>query len=156
MHSSVLLALWAGVSFILYKLIAALLTEHHHRNAAKKLGCEPAYQFKLLDIQGIRNVANIIKADKESRVPDHLKTRIDTACAEEGKNITTFDQKILGTRAIFTVEPKNIQAILATQFKDFGLGERRNGNFSALLGHGVVGLFSFLTRTMQYSYDNQG
>lgn len=141
MHNSILLALWAGVSFVLYKLVAAFLTERHHRSAAQKLGCEPAHRFRLLDFQGIRGVTRILKADKESRVPDYLKARIDTACAEEGKNVTTFALKILGSRGIFTIEPKNVQAILATQFKDFGLGERRNGNFSPLLGHGIVSLF---------------
>jgi cytochrome P450 len=137
MHNTILLALWASVSFVLYKVIASILTERHHRNAAKKLGCEPAHQFKGFDIQGIRNVMRIIKADKESRVPDFLKARVDDACALEGKNITTFDQNLLGARGFFTIDPKNVQAVLATQFKDFGLGERRNGNFAPLLGHGI-------------------
>jgi hypothetical protein len=39
---------------------------------------------------------------------------------------------------IFTVDPKNVQTILATQFKDFGLGDARNNNFKPLLGHGIV------------------
>ncbi|USP73415.1 translation initiation factor if-2 [Curvularia clavata] len=43
----------------------------------------------------------------------------------------------MGVEGIFTIEPKNIQAILATQFKDFGLGKVRNRNFSPLLGHGI-------------------
>ncbi|KZM22613.1 uncharacterized protein EKO05_0009710 [Ascochyta rabiei] len=137
MHNSILLVLWAGVSFVLYKLIAVVLTERHHRNAAARLGCEPAHQSKIFDFQGIRNVSRMIAADKQSRFPDYLKARVDTACAEEGKTITTFYQKVLGTRSAFTVDPKNIQAVLATQFKDFGLGERRNGNFSPLLGQGI-------------------
>ncbi|KAF2630174.1 cytochrome P450 52A12 [Macroventuria anomochaeta] len=137
MHNTILLALWAGVSFVLYKIVVYFLTERHHRNAAKRLGCEPAYQFRLFDIQGIRNVLRIIAADKKSRVPEHVKERVDNACADEGKNITTFGQKILGTRTAFTVDPMNIQAVLATQFKDFGLGETRNESFAPLLGKGI-------------------
>lgn len=140
MHNTILLALWAGVSFVLYKLIAYGLRERHYRNEAKRLGCEPAYQFNLLDFQGIRNVKRMIAADKRSEIPQYLKGRVDAACAEEGKIITTFDQTILGIQSIFTNHPKNIQAILATQFKDFGLGSRRNANFSTLLGHGIVSL----------------
>ena len=128
------------MSFILYKVVASFITERHHSNAARRLGCEPAYRYKLFDFQGIRNVSGIIAADKKQRVPDYLKERVDTACAEEGKNITTFGQHILGTRSTFTVHPKNVQAVLATQFKDFGLGERRNGNFSPLLGQGIVSI----------------
>lgn len=141
MHTYVLLVLWAGASFALYKLVAIFLTERHHRSAAKRLGCEPAYQLKFFDVEGIRNVSRIIKADKEARLTDYVKSRIDTASAEEGKIITTFDQKILGLRSVFTTDPKNVQAILATQFKDFGLGERRNTNFAPLLGNGIVSTF---------------
>ena len=45
---------------------------------------------------------------------------------------------IFGSPTTFTIDPKNIQAVLATQFKDFGLGDMRNGNFNPLLGHGIV------------------
>lgn len=46
-------------------------------------------------------------------------------------------QTLLGKDGFFTIEPKNIQAILATQFKDFGLGDARNNNFKPLLGRGI-------------------
>jgi len=36
-----------------------------------------------------------------------------------------------------TVDPKNIQAVLATQFHDFSLGQTRRGNFFPLLGNGI-------------------
>jgi len=45
---------------------------------------------------------------------------------------------IFGNPMTFTIEPENIQAILAKQFKEFGLGETRNANFNPLLGHGIV------------------
>lgn len=137
MHNSILLAIWAGASFVLYKVVAYILTERYYRNEAKRLGCEPARDFKLLDFQGIRNVSRMIAADKKYDIPEYIKGRVDSACADEGKNVTTFDQKILGVRSMFTTDPKNVQAVLATQFKDFGLGEKRNVNFSALLGQGI-------------------
>ena len=146
MHNTILLALWAGVSFVLYKLLAHFLTERYHRNEAKRLGCESAYQLKFFDIQGIRNVSRIIAADKKSAVPQYLKSRIDDACAETGKTVVTLDQKVLGMRTFYTADPKNIQAILATQFKDFGLGKRRNRGFSPLLGQGIVSILLFLSR----------
>lgn len=137
MHSSVLLALWTFVSFIIYKIVALVIVSRRHAAAARRLGCQPAHQIKNIDPLGLVNVWKIIQADREFRIPQYLKTRIDTACAEHGKNITTFSQGLMGAVAHFTIEPKNIQAVLATQFKDFGLGERRNGNFSPLLGHGI-------------------
>lgn len=142
MHNSVLLALWAGGSFVLYKIVALLLTEHYYRNEAKRLGCEPAAEFELVDFQGIRSVLRMIAADKKFIIPDYIKGRIDKVCADKGRNITTFNQKLLGTRSMFTTDPKNVQAVLATQFKDFGLGEKRNVNFSTLLGQGIVSVAS--------------
>ncbi|KAI4151098.1 MAG: hypothetical protein LQ340_003693 [Diploschistes diacapsis] len=49
----------------------------------------------------------------------------------------TFEHSIFGNHAITTMEPKNIQAILATQFKDFSLGERRRKWLTPLLGVGI-------------------
>lgn len=138
MYNAVLVALWAGASFVLYKVVAYILTELHYRKEAKRLGCEPAYSWKFLDFQGIRNVLKILAADKQSRIPDYFKGRVDDACAEEGRTITAFAVTMMGSHTIFTTNPKNVQAVLATQFKDFGLGERRNVVFSELLGHGIV------------------
>jgi cytochrome P450 len=36
-----------------------------------------------------------------------------------------------------TIEPKNVQAILATKFKDFDLGHYRNKALRPLLGQGI-------------------
>ncbi|KAL2062429.1 hypothetical protein VTL71DRAFT_6695 [Oculimacula yallundae] len=36
----------------------------------------------------------------------------------------TFEQKLLGAIGIDTLDPKNIEAILSTQFSDFGMGDR--------------------------------
>lgn len=54
------------------------------------------------------------------------------------ENSTNYPQQVFGSPMTFTIEPKNVQTLLATQFKDFGLGEWRNGNFNPLLGHGIV------------------
>lgn len=140
MHNSIILAFWAGGSFILYKIVTILLTERYYRNEAKRLGCEPPAEFNLIDFEGIRNMSRIIEADKKYNIPDFIKARVDKECADEGRTITTFNQKLLGARTIFTTDPKNVQAVLATKFKDFGLGEKRNYNFSALLGQGIVSI----------------
>jgi hypothetical protein len=140
MHNSVLLALWAGISFILYKIASAIIISRRHAAAARQLGCQPAQPMELwsFDKLGIQNVARLLAADKEFRLPQYLLQRHQEACAKVGKEVTTFHQNIMGGEGYFTIEPRNIQAILATQFKDFGLGRIRNKNFSPLLGHGIV------------------
>jgi len=52
------------------------------------------------------------------------------------KTGTTFEQSLLAERGIDTIDPENIEAILSTQFKDFGLGDRR-ACFFPLLGEGI-------------------
>ena len=47
--------------------------------------------------------------------------------------IRVFD----GNTLLSTIEPANIQALLATQFKDFSVGKRRYDCFGPLLGHSI-------------------
>ncbi|KAF2000549.1 cytochrome P450 52A11 [Amniculicola lignicola CBS 123094] len=42
-----------------------------------------------------------------------------------------------GERVILTAEPDNVKAVLATQFKDFGKGERFNKDWKFFLGNGI-------------------
>lgn len=43
----------------------------------------------------------------------------------------------VGERVILTAEPENIKAILATQFKDYGKGEKFRKDWHAFLGNGT-------------------
>ncbi|KAI8938645.1 hypothetical protein NX059_004515 [Plenodomus lindquistii] len=43
----------------------------------------------------------------------------------------------VGERVILTAEPENIKAILATQFKDYGKGEKFRQDWHAFLGNGI-------------------
>ena len=49
----------------------------------------------------------------------------------------TFKSNAVGETFIFTEEPKNLQAILATHFNDFDVGELRRQCTVKLLGHGI-------------------
>ena len=50
---------------------------------------------------------------------------------------STYTYKSLNMTIIFTIDPKNLQAILSTQFQDFSLGSTRRDNFVPFLGHGI-------------------
>ena len=76
-------------------------------------------------------VWRLIKADKAQVIPDEI-----VAIYDELK-VNTWSQNMLGDSFIVTVDPKNIQAVLATQFNDFALGELRTNNFFPLLGNGI-------------------
>lgn len=49
----------------------------------------------------------------------------------------TFKARMPGRRVTLTVEPKNVQTILALKFKDFELGVYRNRAMRPLLGNGI-------------------
>lgn len=49
----------------------------------------------------------------------------------------TFKAKMATRTAIFTVEPQNIQTVLALKFKDFSIGETRQKAFRPVFGDGI-------------------
>ncbi|KAH8646971.1 putative cytochrome P450 alkane hydroxylase [Tricladium varicosporioides] len=50
----------------------------------------------------------------------------------------TFSCIVLGKPWICTIEPENVKAILATNFKDYGVADGRDDAFAPLLGHGGI------------------
>ncbi|KAK1525633.1 cytochrome P450 [Colletotrichum costaricense] len=53
------------------------------------------------------------------------------------KNPYTFEVSLIGSRAIFTADPENIRAMLATQFSDFGKGQRFRADWFELMGNSI-------------------
>jgi hypothetical protein len=76
-------------------------------------------------------VQRLNKADKKGVMPSEFVKVVEEAGA------TTFHTFVLGTRSVFTIDPKNVQAVLATQFNDFELGATRRNNFFPVLGLGI-------------------
>ncbi|KAF2095752.1 cytochrome P450 [Rhizodiscina lignyota] len=56
---------------------------------------------------------------------------------DAGRPVHTSQSRIINSIVYTTTEPKNIQALLATQFQDFSLGPARHGTFAPLLGNGI-------------------
>lgn len=138
MQPTVFLGLWAIAAFALYRAIAYAATRRARARRARELGCKPAPMFNRGDPLGIGNVRNLLKADREKRLPEYSEERVREISAREGRPVTTMRNVIAGEQSFFTIEPRNIQALLATKFKDFELGKSRGGNFRPLLGHGIV------------------
>lgn len=131
MKSYVTAALLFFAASLVYLVVSSFLARRHHAQRAAELGCRPApfrpYKWPF----GADMVWRVIKADRDQVVPDEV-VRI----AEE-MGVSTFEQNLLGDLNIVTTDPKNIQALLATQFNDFALGEQRRNNFFPLLGNGI-------------------
>lgn len=138
MQPTVFLGLWAIAAYVLYRGISYIATKRRHAAKAKALGCQPAPMANQRDPFGITTVRELLAADREKRVPDYSRERVARVSKRVGRPVTTMRNIIAGEESFFTIEPRNIQALLATQFKDFKFGDSRNGNFEPLLGHGIV------------------
>ncbi|RDW75176.1 putative cytochrome P450 52A12 [Coleophoma cylindrospora] len=96
----------------------------------KKHGCKPARPIPQRErVIGYDLYKAQVKAHKEKRLLDLSRKRF----ADYGN---TWSATMMGRTFINTTEPENIKAILATNFKDFGIGKRINA-FGPLLGQGI-------------------
>ena len=137
LSTSSLLALLGGLA----SLYVALKLVNIVKNAltASKLGCKSPVRGFYADPSGIKFLLDGVRATKEQRVPDWLGAEFERLSNKHGHQIGTMKTHSAFFRnVLFTTEPKNIQKILATGFKDFEFGEFRVKNFEPLLGHGIV------------------
>ncbi|KAJ0297131.1 hypothetical protein COL516b_011037 [Colletotrichum fioriniae] len=56
------------------------------------------------------------------------------------KNPYTFEVSLMGSRTIFTADPENIRAMLATQFNEFGKGQRFRTDWFELMGNSIFNI----------------
>jgi cytochrome P450 len=104
---------------------------HHHRKQSNALHCKPP-RLGSSTFFGIPGFIRLTKAVREKRWIDHLYN-------EYAVYGNTYQQRFLSRNIITTIEPENIKALLATQFKDFSLGTRHQ-QFYPLLGDGIFTL----------------
>ncbi|KAI3584191.1 cytochrome P450 [Fusarium oxysporum f. sp. albedinis] len=98
---------------------------------ARQRGCLPAPLEPSKLPFGIDTLLASLRADRDQRTPDHVANRFAAL------GVYTFRMSILGTTNLVTAEPRNIQAILATQFNDFGMGATRSTNLKTVLGRSI-------------------
>jgi hypothetical protein len=132
MHTVHLVYLVPLIAISFYKLVAFLTTKARHNAIARNLGCRRAPKFPDPEPSGIANVVRIIQANNKGRLPEHIQWRFNSVSKQEGRPVFTFRTHVLRNWLIATCDPKNIQAILATQFNEFELGPIRFGTFAPL------------------------
>ena len=119
------------ISYILYLIGSRLLLSRQNAANAKALQCEePPHEKGLLPL-GIGQLRDASKAMANQTWPDYTIQRTKNVGA------LTFATNILGARGFFTADEYNIQAILATQFEDFELGQERRDNAYPFFGDGI-------------------
>lgn len=121
----------AAVLSAVFLVVRYIANVHRHYQQSKALHCENPAEGSSAFF-GIPAFLRLSKAVREKRWIDYLADQFDI-------HGTTFRQRFLSRRLITTIEPENIKAILATQFKDFCLGTRHE-QFDPLLGDGIFTL----------------
>lgn len=136
MSASLLLSVAAAA--VVLRLLYSLVSSFNHAYKARQLGCGSVPLYPSKDPLGISNLFETIEADKAKLVPKMTERRFQDMSARENRDVLTFRIRQMGRETIQTVDPKNIQAVLATQFKDFELGVMRQRSLHPLLGTGIV------------------
>jgi hypothetical protein len=111
---------------------------------AKSLGCQPTPLFRPGDVFGVQNFKIEMNGMKTNRLSYAFLDRKKEISAKIGRDCKTFRIKYPpGETWYYTFDPKNLQAVLATQFQDFQQPAARVGAFEALLGLGIVGFATY-------------
>ena len=122
----------AGVLLLFYGIYWELTVGASRRRLIREKGCLPVEKNsnKKWDFLGLQN-AGILK----SWLKEH--TLLENRMREFGELGNTFWIKLLGRAAINTIEPENLKAVQALDFKSWGLPGRRKTAFIELLGPGI-------------------
>lgn len=139
MSTSLLLS--AAAAALVLRLLYSLVESIRHASKARQLGCGSVPLYPSKDPLGISNLFESLEADKVKQIPKMTERRFQEVCDRENRDVLTFRIRQMGRETITTTDPKNIQAVLATQFKDFELGVMRQRSLHPLLGTGIVSNF---------------
>ena len=126
-----LILIAAGSILLLFRVLSSIVERCKQHTKAKQLGCESLPTEPTRWPLGIDTVQKMLKADKEQRTPDFIVERFNRM------GTYTFLVKVLGQTNILTADPKNIQAVLATQFNNFRMGIVRETNLKLVLGRSI-------------------
>jgi cytochrome P450 len=122
LSATVVVGYWSYVKVSLYL---------RRRRFSKKHGCEQLRRAPQKDpFLGLDHFFRLAKAARKRQYLRHFGELFN----EVGP---TFGINLMGDNLVFTNEPKNVQAILVTKFRDFEIGQRRRNNSAELLGVGV-------------------
>ncbi|KAK4635923.1 Cytochrome P450 monooxygenase alt2 [Fulvia fulva] len=124
------------LSLVAYAIANKVIRWHRCRVFAEKNDCKEPH-----GISGHGPLAFLDGWWRIGRVQKMLETGedlLDDIFADQFKDANTIEQtQFEGSKLLATIEPANIQAMLATQFNDFGIGSRRINMFYPLLGNSI-------------------
>jgi len=118
--------------YLLQRWFRAYLAERRFQRFTLDNGCQPPHLSVNKLPWGIDRIIEVFRF-KGDMLDDLVFAHYKQEGAWTYTHTTLFGQHIL-----HTVEPRNVQAVLATRFKDFENGEIRHHQFGPLLGYGIL------------------
>ena len=122
------------------RLLFFVYSTWRHSQKARSLGCEESPLYPCQDPFGISTLLETLDAAREKLLPQLAERRVAFLSRQHDRYVSTFRMCQAGRENLFTADPKNIQAMLANQFNDFGLGDTRRNVAYPVVGSGIVSL----------------
>lgn len=142
MFGTLLIQNWCIAAIVALTIAGSLLHSVYftwrHTQKSRKLGCEAAPLYPSQDPFGVSTLLETLDAAREKLLPQLAERRVAFLSRRHDRYVSTFRICQAGRENLLTADPKNIQAMLATQFKDFGLGDMRRNVANPVVGHGIV------------------
>lgn len=127
-----MLPLALAFALIAIRLLSTLIIiPIQHARKARALGCGDVPLEPTRWPLGLDMVRAGLAADRDQRTPDFVTDRF------HAMSRYTFRICILGTSNLITADPRNVQAVLASQFGDFAMGRARKTNLKMILGRSI-------------------
>ncbi|KAL8786788.1 MAG: hypothetical protein Q9213_002609 [Squamulea squamosa] len=125
----------ALICYVVYYICWQLTVGARHRRMIKRHGCEPIKNTSELNpwkdsLFGWTQLLLNSKKATQHRLLDYSRERY----LRHGH---TIHFKLGFNDIVFTIEPENLKAMLATKFNDWNLPDRRKAAFDPLLGRGI-------------------
>lgn len=150
MHLTVAAGIVASALAVFY-IFNQIREIFYYRARARELGCQSPPWMSTFDPTGISELVKGVKASRRKQFPTYMQEKFDREATKYGRTMGTFRfQSPFFRETMVTIEPRNIQTILALKFKDFGLGINRTDNFEPLLGHGIVSFAASTPESFKY------
>lgn len=100
------------------------------RTVTQAAGCAAPPRLPQVEhVLGLQNIRQMLQAVKQKRM-------LEMGLERYTRVANTFSTAALGKVFVHTIEPENLKAVLATNFRDFGVGPRIE-IFGQLLGAGI-------------------
>jgi hypothetical protein len=129
-----LLASLAIAALAIYYTTLHILRSREIARKTHDLGCVPfpALPEKFWDPLGLKLLSDNVRVIGEGTELQYWMARFEELSVKEGRPVKTFSGQFLRIPFLLTTDPKIIQAVLATQFREFELGMVRCGSFAPL------------------------